>query len=183
MRVISGNQRGKSLVSPEHLPLRPTSNKVRAALFNILRPKIREARFLDLFAGTGAIGINALSEGASHVTFVEKNPSCLTALIKNVEQVGFCDKVVIKKIAVERFVQKSEEMYYSFVFMDPPYAYTIPQFLEVLYPLHRKTPSETVIFVEHTRDLDLEPLCERIGFLFTCKHYSHTQLSILTKPC
>ena len=181
MRVISGKQKGKTLVSPERLPLRPTSNKVRAALFNILRPRIKDITFLDLFAGTGAVGINALSEGASQVTFVEKSPACLTALFTNVKQVGLSDKVVIKKIAVERFLQKAEELYFSIVFMDPPYAYTIPQFLEVFYPLYKKTPADCVIFVEHIRDLDLEQLCVQIGFQYTCRNYSNTRLSILTK--
>ena len=63
MRIISGKKRGKNLVSPAHLPLRPTSNKVREAIFNMFRMSIPDCFFLDLFAGTGAIGLNALSEG------------------------------------------------------------------------------------------------------------------------
>ena len=80
MKIISGSKRGKNLISPANLPLRPTSNKVRAAIFNMFRIEIPGCFFLDLFAGTGAIGINAISEGAEKTTFVEKNPVCLKAI-------------------------------------------------------------------------------------------------------
>lgn len=181
MRVISGQQRGKALVSPGHLPLRPTSNKVRAALFNILRPQIHDATFLDLFAGTGAVGINALSEGASEATFVEKNPTCFSALLQNIKQMGFSDKAVVKKMSVENFISKNEDLYYSIVFMDPPYAFSLHHFEAILDPLYHKTKPSCIIVVEHVKEVPLEELCVRIGFQTRLKEYSHTCLSILTK--
>lgn len=182
MRVISGQYRGKTLVSPNHLPLRPTSNKVRAALFNILRPQIQGATFLDLFAGTGAVGINALSEGASEATFVEKNPTCLAALLQNIKQMGFSDKAIIKKIPVERFLNKNEELYYSIIFMDPPYAFTLHHFQSLLIPLFHKTNQTCTIIVEHVKEVSLEEMCLQIGYQYRLKEYSHSRLSILTRP-
>src|SRR5262249_23609885 len=83
MRIVAGEFRGRTLKSPTWEGLRPTSDRLRETLFNILGPSVREARVLDGYAGTGAIGIEALSRGAAHVTFVERDPRAVALIRSN----------------------------------------------------------------------------------------------------
>src|SRR5438128_11113279 len=85
MRIIAGKYRGRKLKSPPSLQTRPTSDRLRETLFNILAPRIKGARFLDLCAGTGAVGIEALSRGASHVTFVDQSRKMCALIEANLE--------------------------------------------------------------------------------------------------
>ncbi|MEZ5317104.1 MAG: RsmD family RNA methyltransferase, partial [Vicinamibacterales bacterium] len=84
MRIVGGTFRGRTLAGPGRAPLRPTSDRLRETLFNILAPVIDDARVLDAYAGTGAVGLEALSRGAAHVTFVERDRGALAALDANI---------------------------------------------------------------------------------------------------
>ena len=86
MRIVAGKNKGNVLKSPKDLSVRPTSEKVREALFDILRTDIKETCFLDLFAGTGAVGIEALSRGAKKVIFIEKEPKCIKIIKENLRE-------------------------------------------------------------------------------------------------
>src|SRR5208337_3775621 len=86
MRIIAGSLRSRTLQAPTGLRTRPTSDRLRETLFNVLAPRIVGARFLDLYAGSGAVGIEALSRGAEHVTFVERAPAALRVLRRNLAQ-------------------------------------------------------------------------------------------------
>src|SRR4029078_5846113 len=88
MRIVAGEFRGRQLKSPTGDGLRPTSDRLRETLFNILGPSVRGARLLDGYAGTGAIGIEALSRGAAHVTFVERDPRAVKLIEANLALVG-----------------------------------------------------------------------------------------------
>jgi 16S rRNA (guanine966-N2)-methyltransferase len=88
MRIVAGEFRGRHLESPTWEGLRPTSDRLRETLFNILGPSVKGARLLDGYAGTGAIGIEALSRGAAHVTFVEKDPRAVKLIERNLARVG-----------------------------------------------------------------------------------------------
>ncbi|HEV8540456.1 MAG TPA: 16S rRNA (guanine(966)-N(2))-methyltransferase RsmD [Nitrospiraceae bacterium] len=123
MRVIAGSRKGRRLMGPDSVGLRPTSDRVKEALFSILSPRIIDARFLDLYAGTGAIGIEALSRGARHVTFVESSSVALRVLKKNLEQCGFAAAGDVRICTAERFLKGngSETPPYDIVFADPPY--------------------------------------------------------------
>src|SRR5881397_3116851 len=88
MRVIAGRYKGRRLNAPDWQGLRPTSDKLRETLFNILAPRIEGARVLDGYAGTGAIGIEALSRGAAHVTFIEKNRRAVALIEANLKGCG-----------------------------------------------------------------------------------------------
>lgn len=119
LRVLSGNYRGKGLISPPDMSVRPTSARVKGSLFNILRPKLYNADFLDVFCGTGQIGIEAVSNGAK-ATFVDKNT---TILSKNIVNVGCQDQCRIvsgdfKNILLS-FAKNNEK--FDFIFADPPY--------------------------------------------------------------
>lgn len=130
MRVIAGTYRSRILKSLKGLALRPTSDRLRETLFNVLGPGVAGSRFLDLFAGTGAIGIEALSRGASEVVFVE-NHSPAAALIRgNLESLSIRKGATVliaealrgvKKLA-SRQNQRGGGALFDFVFLDPPYS-------------------------------------------------------------
>src|ERR1043165_7269106 len=100
MRIIAGKYRGRRLKSPPSERTRPTSDRLRETLFNILAPQIQDARFLDLCAGTGAVGIEALSRGASHVTFVDQSRKMCALIEANVDALGI-DENAIKIVTTE----------------------------------------------------------------------------------
>src|SRR5947208_11256588 len=102
MRVIAGTFKGRRLKAPSWEGLRPTSDKLRETLFNILAPRIDGARVLDGYAGTGAVGIEALSRGAAHVTFVERDRRAQALVAENLAHCGIADGYVIIRASVAR---------------------------------------------------------------------------------
>ena len=124
MRVIAGSHRGRHLSGPERTALRPTSDKVRQAIFSILGAEVRGGRFLDLYAGTGAVGIEALSRGASTVTFVESDPKAVQLLRKNLRTCQLLDRARIYLGQTAAFLDRKEfwDSPYDVLFADPPYA-------------------------------------------------------------
>jgi 16S rRNA (guanine966-N2)-methyltransferase len=124
MRVVAGTARGRKLVAPPGLDVRPTLDRVRQAIFNALdaRGAVDGARVVDLFAGTGALGIEALSRGAVHVTFVENNRKSLDCLKENLDSTGFAAKATIVRSDVNTWSQwRIPEM--DLLVVDPPYTY------------------------------------------------------------
>ena len=88
MRIIAGSLRRRTIEAPAGLATRPTSDRLRETLFNVLAPRMKDATFLDLYAGSGAVGIEALSRGAAQVTFVERAPTALKVMRGNLEKLG-----------------------------------------------------------------------------------------------
>ena len=105
MRIIAGSFKGRRLAAVRG-KIRPTSDKVREAVFNILGPAVTEARVLDLFAGTGALGLEALSRGANLAVFVEDHAASLTVLRRNVETLGLTDRVEVLPLSVKAGLKK-----------------------------------------------------------------------------
>lgn len=124
MRVIAGFHRGRRLRGPQGTVLRPTSDNVREAIFSILRTQVPGGRFLDLYAGTGAVGIEALSRGASVVTFVESNPRAVQLLQKNLQTCQLIDQATVRVSRTAAFLERKEwwDGPYDVLFADPPYA-------------------------------------------------------------
>lgn len=124
IRVIAGSAKGRRLETPKWDGLRPTSDRLRETLFNILAPRIDAARVLDGYAGTGALGIEALSRGASHATFVEKDARALKLIARNLEGAGFSAApgacTIIRAGFVETAVDYSGAPF-DLVLLDPPY--------------------------------------------------------------
>jgi 16S rRNA (guanine966-N2)-methyltransferase len=121
MRVIAGQYGGRRLQAPPGAATRPTADRVREALFSILGARVTEARVLDLFAGAGTLGLEALSRGASHATFVDSAPRALTALRANLAALG-ADAEVVRADAL-RWLRAASPgaRQYDLVFLDPPY--------------------------------------------------------------
>jgi 16S rRNA (guanine(966)-N(2))-methyltransferase RsmD len=125
MRIIAGSFRSRTLQAPPGLATRPTSDRLRETLFNVLAPRIQGAAFLDLYAGSGAVGIEALSRGAARVDFVERAPAALKILRGNLERLGITAGFRIHSAAVGAFLRRAAEApkpeHYEVVFLDPPY--------------------------------------------------------------
>lgn len=123
MRVIAGVYRGRTLKSPADTKTRPTSDRLRETLFNVLAPRIDEStRFLDLCAGTGAIGIEAISRGAAFVTFVDKSRRACALIEDNLEHLEIPeDETEIVCLPAETFVNRKYELGWDVVYFDPPY--------------------------------------------------------------
>jgi 16S rRNA (guanine966-N2)-methyltransferase len=126
MRVIAGKYRGRNLRSPPSMQVRPTSDRLRETLFNILAPRIEEARFLDLCAGSGAVGIEALSRGASFATFVDRSRKMCGLIESNLEACGVPDgQAEIWMSDAAYFLRRTmvqRERGWDIAFFDPPYA-------------------------------------------------------------
>src|SRR5262245_34516347 len=102
MRVIAGSLKGRRLKAPKWEGLRPTSDKLRETLFNVLAPRVAGARVIDGFAGAGGLGIEALSRGASHVTFIERDQRAQDLIAENLAQCGVADGYAIIRASVDR---------------------------------------------------------------------------------
>ena len=126
MRVVAGTARGRTLVTPPGARTRPTTDRVREAMFNALwsRGAVAEAQVVDLFAGSGALGVEALSRGAAHVTFVDRDRSARYAIRRNVEVCGFDDQATIVETPVEPWLASlADDVHFDLAFCDPPYAF------------------------------------------------------------
>jgi 16S rRNA (guanine966-N2)-methyltransferase len=162
MRVIAGTYRSRIFKSLKGLALRPTSDRLRETLFNVLAPNIAGSRFLDLFAGTGAIGIEALSRGAAEVVFIENHAPAVTLIRRNLESLGINSGATVLAVDVLRGLallasqKQSSAPGYDFVFLDPPYAAAEDYFrvLEFLGSTELLAPGGIVI-AEHRRNFDL----------------------------
>jgi 16S rRNA (guanine966-N2)-methyltransferase len=121
MRVIAGAARGVPLVAPRDRGTRPITDRVKETLFAILAERVEGARVLDLYAGSGAIGIEALSRGAEHATFVEKARLALVALRTNLTRTDLAAASVVEASTVERFLADARDGPWDLVFCDPPY--------------------------------------------------------------
>ena len=119
MRVIAGTARGRRLKSLDGSDTRPTTDMVKEAIFNIIQFEIEQRRFLDLFAGTGQMGIEALSRGAKYVTFVEQSRLAAGCVRDNVKLTGFENKCEIMQTEALSFLNRCGK--YDVIFLDPPY--------------------------------------------------------------
>ena len=121
MRIISGTARGRKLKEPQGMDTRPTTDKVKESLFNIIQFELEGRRVLDLFAGTGQLGIEALSRGAAFCDFVDSAPAALKIVQRNVKTCGFEDRSACHGKDFAAFLSRSREKY-GLIFLDPPYA-------------------------------------------------------------
>ena len=174
MRIIGGTSRGRRLAGLPGSGLRPTAGRVKEALFNILSDKIPGARFLDLFAGAGAVGIEALSRGAIQVTFVESHPTVCRLLRDNLRRCGYEHGADIRQVPVAHFLkqQASDQAAqpYDIVFLDPPYHTQEGE--KVLPSLGGGAiiSSDGVVVIEHFHKTRL---ADRIGHLALVKSYRY----------
>jgi 16S rRNA (guanine966-N2)-methyltransferase len=184
MRIIAGTLKGRRL-APVHGRIRPTAAKVREAVFNILGDAVLGARVLDLFAGTGALGIEALSRGAAATVFVEDHPGALQVLRRNLEDLGLGGQATVWPLPVMAALKKlaGRGEGFSLAFLDPPYGGgEADAALKALASLNLCRPGARVV-VEHSRRQALPAECGPLRRL-QVRRYGDTQVAfyLVEKP-
>ncbi|HEU0163432.1 MAG TPA: 16S rRNA (guanine(966)-N(2))-methyltransferase RsmD [Thermomicrobiales bacterium] len=170
MRVISGSARGRQLKGPPSFATRPMTDKLKVALFNSLMSLgIEPDRVLDLYAGTGALGIETLSRGASFVTFVDKGKEQIATIRWNLEHTDFAAKSDVRQIPVDAFIQSARTPY-DFIMVDPPYA--DPQIVPILGQIAESPLVEpgTIVVLGHADRVEVP---DRVGNLERLRHRCH----------
>ena len=156
MRVIAGTARGRSLVAPRGTATRPIADRVKETLFAILADRVLDAWVLDLYAGSGAVGIEALSRGAAHCDLVEHDRRAVAAIRENLDRAGVGDRASVHAKDVLRYLAGPSEGRFSLAFLDPPYAERA-----ILAPLERLVPhvrpGGMVVVKHHWRTTIPEP--------------------------
>ena len=166
MRVIAGSLKGRRLDAPTWEGLRPTSDKLRETLFNVLGPRIAGARVLDGYAGTGAVGIEAISRGAAHVTFVEQDRRAAALIRSNVEKCGISDGYAIIQASVLQAIDRlrqdrksNEAAAFDVILLDPPYD---SDFHDALPHVGDIAKPDGVVILEHGKNADVPAAAGRL---------------------
>lgn len=147
MRIIAGELKGRRLDAPKWEGLRPTSDKLRETLFNVLATRVVGARVLDAYAGTGAVGLEALSRGAAHVTFVEKDPRAARLIETNLIRCGVSDRHAIIRAGLAGATRRLSAEQFDIIFLDPPYG--AAALVEALTPAAELADEGPVVVIEH----------------------------------
>jgi len=157
MRIIGGTLRGRQLRTAKRLEIRPTSDYLKEVLFDVLQSRMKDARFLDLFAGSGNVGIEALSRGAREVVFVDSSPRSMGLIRTNLQAVGMEDRATLLRADAVAAIKKLKNrgQRFSVIFLDPPYQ------SRLLIPALRALPGSDLleehgmVVVEHFHKQDL----------------------------
>jgi 16S rRNA (guanine966-N2)-methyltransferase len=152
LRIVAGDLKGRRLASPTWTGLRPTSDRLRETLFNIVGRTCVGASVLDAFAGTGAIGIEALSRGAAHVMFVDHDPRALALIRQNLDRCGVTDRYTIQRMDLARSGLPAFPTAFDLMFLDPPYEMNPTDACEALAP---SLALDGVLVVEHARRTEM----------------------------
>ncbi|MGI6255257.1 MAG: 16S rRNA (guanine(966)-N(2))-methyltransferase RsmD [Acutalibacter sp.] len=172
MRIITGSKRGKKLITLEGEQVRPTTDRVKESLFNILQFQLEGRKFLDLFAGSGQIGLEALSRGAALCVFVDASKESIRVVEKNVQSTGLGDRAKVVSADFAAYLASCRE-HFDLAFLDPPYRTGL---LERALPLvaQRMNPGG-VILCEHPKD---ETLPESAGEFVRFRSYRYGKIML-----
>lgn len=163
MRVIAGSARRLLLKTPSGMDTRPTTDRIKETLFNMLMPYLSGAVFVDLFSGSGGIGIEALSRGARKAYFVDSSPKAIACISDNVEHTHFTDKAVILKQDVFSAIRGSIKDVADVVFLDPPYNQEYDKRVLELLKDSSFVDEDTLIVIEASIETDFS-YAEALGF-------------------
>lgn len=182
MRIISGSARGRHFSAPEGNIARPTPDRVKEALFSILQSEIIDAQVLDLFAGSGALGLECISRGAKSVTFVDQNPTCTAVLKQNIQKLGFEGQsktyCMDYKKALSNFLHQGT--LFDLIFLDPPYASALAQSALDFILINNVLHNNGTVIIE--QNVAADPLLT--GDEYTTddiRKYGNTKLSFVRK--
>jgi 16S rRNA (guanine966-N2)-methyltransferase len=178
LRVIAGEYRGRRLDRIEGMDIRPTSDKVKGSLFNILGDSVIDSAFLDLFGGTGGIGIEALSRGAEHVVFIDTDIKSIKVLKGNLEHLNIIDNVEVLNTDYSTGISKlyNNNKKFDIIFIDPPYSVGLAQNALVEIDKHPILAQSGLIIVEHDSK-DEMPSSQGKLYMYRSKQYGNTTLS------
>lgn len=172
MRVITGTARGRKLKTLENYDIRPTTDKVKEAIFSTIQFDIEGCMFLDLFAGSGQMGIEALSRGARSAYFVDMSRQSCDIVRENLEVTGLKENAVITNIDSIHFL-KTNKRVFDVAMLDPPYKQGL--IMEVLPLLEKSMSINGKIICEHERELILP---EKIGKMYLKKKYKYGKIEV-----
>jgi len=163
VRVIAGTARGMKLFAPKGLTTRPPLDHIKEALFNIISGEVEGVNVLDLYAGSGSFGIEALSRGAASAVFVEEDRAAIEALRKNLKKTGFLEKARISRLSVQSFLEKrsSGGGLFDLIFLDPPFRISLIDIRTVFKVLQQADLIEesamVILRVNSIRDVPVSP--------------------------
>ena len=172
MRIVAGRWRGRTIAAPTGRQVRPTADRVREAWMSIVGPLLAEARVLDLFAGSGALGLEAVSRGAAVADLVEIAPPSLRAIQQNIETLGAGNTVRVHRQDALRFVEGLDAGAYDVAFADPPYDLGLAPALAERW---LAVPFAGVLGIEHRRDEHLPGDGDR-------RQYGQTAITFFRRP-
>lgn len=174
MRIIAGRWGGRTIAAPRGLSTRPTTDRVREAWMSAVQPELPGATVLDLFAGSGALGLEALSRGAERATFVDDAPAALRAVRDNIAALGAGERAEVARADAIRYAATLEPGAFDVAFADPPYGRDLAAAVVTIWTAR---PFSRILCVEHERS-EVLPAAS----LARERHYGDTVVSFLTVP-
>lgn len=182
MRIIAGKFKGRKLDFPKGPDIRPTQDRVREALFNVIAQYVAGARVLDLFSGSGALGIEALSRKAKDVTFVDNNPKCISIIKSNLANINIKLGVNILKMDVLKAINilSQKGKVFDIIFLDPPYHSDLLKKTLIKLSQYDIVSQNNLIIAEHFKKGNLTDTVRGIS-RYTQKQYGDTMLSFYRK--
>lgn len=181
MRIIAGEKRARKLFTLEGLDTRPTADRVKESLFNILTPRLRDASVLDLYAGSGALALEALSRGAALAHLSDASPDACRVIKRNVELLSYSDRAFVHQMTDEwaiPFLKTQKGCPFDLIFLDPPYKMDAGPVMAKIVAQGLLAP-DGLIVVEHHRDTPPSPVDALI--MTDCRFYGITGLSFFKK--
>lgn len=176
MRIISGTARGRRLKTLEGMDVRPTTEKVKEAIFSSIQFDLLQATVLDLFAGSGQLGLEALSRGAKHAYLIDHSSKAMAVIRENIDATGFTAKAEVIQTEAAAFLKcLSSSVQFDLVFLDPPYRHDTIQ--EMLVLLEHHVAADGKIICEHERELDLP---DTISVWQKKKSHSYGSIAVTT---
>ena len=171
MRVIAGKAKRIPLVAPPGSDTRPTTDRIKETLFNILQDDIGDCRFIDLFAGSGGIGIEALSRGAESAIFVENDRTALKYIKQNLEKTRFTDAAKVVQTDVITYIARYADEPAGIIFADPPYRKGFEERLLQALVASKAVSDDTLIIIEAALDTETDFIDEDVYEILRIKDY------------
>lgn len=174
MRITAGLARGREIVCPPGLEARPTASKIRQAFFNILRNKVADARFLDLFAGSGLMGMEALSRGAAELVAIDESRRMVKVIEDNLHRLNFQGQV--HQADVRSFLDQLPKGGFDIIFADPPYQSQLAETVLHRVARHQILANDGILAIEHAREFKMPEESGNLEF-YDRRDYGQTSIS------
>ena len=178
MRIIGGEAKSRIIEAPKGMETRPTLDKIKESLFNILQFSIVDKQVLDLYAGSGALALEAISRGAKHAVLVDYARQAQKVITQNIQALSYKEKTRVLVMSDQRALQllHGERKVFDIIFLDPPYAYGVNEVLQCISDFHLLS-DDGIIVVEHVKEHT--PLAPNGFTLYDSRNYRETILSFI----